>query len=136
MGIKIAREEYHSILKGIDLKNIYLKSLKTDIKHDLITEAMSVNIKQKAGYLNIKDGFKAEYKCNIIVKNNKKVQVLKIECVFEAIFSSTKKITNEFFEIYQGLSLPLNLWPFARELVNSITSRMYIPPLTLPLFKR
>lgn len=45
-------------------------------------------------------------------------------------------MTPEYFAIYSQVSLPINIWPFFRELVHATTSRMNIPPLTLPLVKR
>jgi preprotein translocase subunit SecB len=133
---KIPPEKYRKILRGIELKNILLSSLKADINHELISEGMKINIKDDATYEIKNDEFVVKNKYSLSARNSDNKTVLKIESVFIIVFVSKEEITEEFFEIYKNLSLPLNVWPFFRELVNSITSRMNIPPLTLPLLKR
>jgi len=51
------------------------------------------------------------------------------------LLKSKEKFTDEFFDVYKEVSLKLNTWPYFREFVNNITSRMNIPPLTIPFFK-
>ncbi len=133
---KMTPQEYRSILDDIELQSLYLKKLDSYILHDQIGEGMSVVIKDNSTYSNTDEGFIAESRYTLNAKNQQKKIVLKIDCVYAIIFESSKNITDPFFEIYKDMSLPLNVWPFFREMVNSITSRMNIPPLTLPLIKR
>jgi len=133
---KISPEEYRKILDGIELQNIILKSSKSNVNHDLISENLVVSFTDKASFELIEDGFVVENKYVISAKNKEKKTVLKIEGIYIVIFKSKTEITDEFFSIYKDISLPLTVWPFFREFVYSITSRMNIPPLTLPLLKR
>lgn len=133
---KITPEDYRKILTGIDLKNILLSDLKASIKHELLTDGLKIGIKEDAQYSYEDEELIIKSKYALTAKNNDKKIVIKIESVFIVVFESTSSINDEFFEIYKEISLPLNVWPFFRELVNSITSRMNIPPLTLPLLKR
>ena len=133
---KMTPQEYRTILDEIELQSLYLKKLDSYILHDQISEGMSIVIKDNSTYSNTEEGFVVESRYTLNAKNQQKKIVLKIDCVFGIIFNSSKDITDSFFEIYKDLSLPLNVWPFFREMVNSITSRMNIPPLTLPLLKR
>ncbi len=133
---KISPEEYRRILNGIDLKTILLSEIKASIKHELLSEGMKIGIKENSQYTYKDDEFIVTNKYVLTAKNYDKKIVLKIEGTFIVVFESKFEINNDFFEIYKEISLPLNVWPFFRELVNSITSRMNIPPLTLPLLKR
>jgi preprotein translocase subunit SecB len=133
---KISPEEYRKILNGIDLKNILLSDLKATIKHELLSEDMKIGIKEDAQYSYEEDELIVKNKYVLTAKNKEKKTVLKIEGSFIVIFESQSEIDDNFFNIYKEISLPLNVWPFFRELVNSTTSRMNIPPLTLPLLKR
>jgi len=133
---KISPKEYRKILKGIDLKNILLADLKATIKHELLSEGLKISIKDSAQYSYEEDEFIIKNKYVLTAKNNDKKNVLKIEATFIVVFESKYEINDDFFNIYKEISLPLNVWPFFRELVNSTTSRMNIPPLTLPLLKR
>ncbi len=66
----------------------------------------------------------------------KSKKFLTVKCAYRLIYSSEEEFTEEFFELFKARTLPVNSWPFFRELVNNITARMYIPPITLPLIKR
>lgn len=133
---KISPEEYREILDGIQLENLFVKALKSQVDHTLFSEGMTISIRDKASYSNVEDGFTVEHKYTLASKNEEKKTAIKIECTYVLAFSSENDISDEFFEIYKDISLPLNVWPFFRELVHSITTRMNIPPLTLPLLKR
>ena len=133
---KISPDEYRRILDGIELKNILISNIKADLKHELLTEGMKIVIKDDAQYEMRENDFIIKNKYILTAKNQANKIALKIECVFIVVFETKYEITDGFFEIYKDLSLPLNVWPFFRELVNSTTARMNIPPLTLPLLKR
>ena len=133
---KISPEKYRKILSGIDLKDILLSDIKASIKHEWLSEGMRISIKKNANYAYKDDELIVTNKYVLTAKNNDKKIVLKIEGTFIVVFESEHEINDDFFEIYKEISLPLNVWPFFRELVNSTTSRMNIPPLTLPLLKR
>ena len=133
---QISPQKYKSILDGIEINSIYLKSLKSTIDPGLITEGMSISIKDNASYVTTENGFIIENKYTLTSKNRDKKIVLKIESNYVLHFTSRLEVTDDFFDIYKNISLPLNVWPFFRELVNSITARMNIPPLTLPLLKQ
>jgi preprotein translocase subunit SecB len=61
-------------------------------------------------------------------------RALSIECSFAAHFHcETSEWTNEFAERFTQSELRLILWPYFREFVNDISSKMAIPPLLIPL---
>jgi len=61
--------------------------------------------------------------------------IAQINATYALVFSTDKKIPKEFFDIYKQYSLPLQTFPYFRELTNALFSRMGIPPLILPLRK-
>ena len=133
---KISPEEYRKILNGIDLKNILLKEVKASIEHKNFSENIKISIKDKASYKNEEDELVITHTYTLTAKGKAKKPALKISGTYIVVFESNNEINDGFFNIYKETSLPLNVWPFFRELVNSTTSRMNIPPLTLPLLKR
>ena len=132
---KIDPKLYSKILKGIEFKKIYLTELKSEINHDLLQDNIKINIEYEAEYKNFDTGFNVIVKYHIDAVNKNDETAIHFDIIYNLEFNSESEISEGFFEIYKDLSLPLNVWPFVRELVNSVTSRMYIPPLTLPLFK-
>ncbi|MDZ7721627.1 MAG: protein-export chaperone SecB [candidate division KSB1 bacterium] len=132
----ISPEHYRKTLETIELLNISCIKMSAHISHELLTPQMNISIRDQASFENIDQGFKVENKYTLTSKNNEKKTAIKIECVYLITFKSSKDIDEDFFDIYKTHSLPLNVWPFFREYVNSLTSRMNIQPLTLPLMKR
>ncbi|MBD3378516.1 hypothetical protein GF406_26045 [candidate division KSB1 bacterium] len=132
---KISPETYGKILAGIELDDIALTKLNSSINHDNLSASMKISIKDVSAFVNDEQGFKVENKYTLLSKTENKIG-LKIEAVYLISFKSIATIDDDFFDIYKSMSLPLITWPFFRELVNSITSRTNIPPLTLPLIKR
>lgn len=133
---KISSEKYREILDGLELKNILMSDLKAAIKHELFSEGLTVSIKDSSIYENKEDEVIVRNTYRLTARNKEKKIALKIEATFILVFETKEKITDNFFEVYQKISLPLNVWPFFREFVNSTTARMNIPPITLPLLKR
>ena len=138
MEFKISPEEYSKILGGMELNDISLVessakcSLRSMQVDDLIIELTNDSelsvLSDKVSLVN--EHFRLQVK-----EPNSDRAAVSIEAVFRLSFSTKTRPTEEFFEIYQSRSLKLNSWPYFREFIQSMTSRMNIPPLTLPLFK-
>jgi len=134
----ISPEEYKKILKGLDLISISLKESKAFINTDINPPIeLSIQIKDEASYKIKDDRFVfifQKYKIDAR-KPESKTRFIQIEVVFLVKVHSEDKFRDEFFDIYKNVSLHLNTWPYLREFVNQTTSRMNIPPLTLPFYK-
>ena len=138
MPNKISPEEYQEILGGLELLNIKLIKLTSALDEEYFDQTMNIKINDDAKFEIKKENLITiinTYNINL-KSDNKDKEALKIKIGYEISFSCKKEFTKEFFEVYKKISLPLNIWPFVRELINSLTSRMNIPPITLPLLKR
>ena len=123
--------------KILELKDILVSNIKADIKHEYLSDGLKIKIKNDANYLiDEDDDLIITIRYKLSANSKEKKSALKIEATYIAVFDSVKEITDDFFDVYKEISLPLNIWPFFRELVNSTTARMNVPPLTLPLLKR
>jgi preprotein translocase subunit SecB len=58
---------------------------------------------------------------------------LEVSCTFEAHFHSRRRFRSEEAEKFVRDYLRIISWPYLRQFVSDVTSRMAIPPLTLPL---
>ncbi len=134
---KIQPETYTKILNGIELKNIHLESFKGKLDLKVKPKSPVVDISGKANFTTGHDDcIEVSQEWTIIGKDiETKSQFLEISVTYCLILTSQEEFSKDFFEIYERTSLPLNTWPFVREFVNSMTARMNIPPLTLPLLK-
>jgi len=133
---KLPPEDYKQLLDSCELESISLVKSSALVKRENISEGLSISISEGANFVNTDAGFESEYAYTIRATNKSKKQAIRLTCTFLVSYLSTEDITEDFFEIYKDLSLPFIVWPFFREYVYSQTSRMSIPPLTLPQIRR
>lgn len=136
----ISPQEYGEILKDLKLNNLYLKkgNFFVDRENFFKNEKIELKLTDEAKFKKIKDGtinVFHDFKLDAFNMHSKK-KILSIECIFCLNFTSKKEFSSEFFEIFKDVNLPINSYPFFREFVFNATSRMNIPPLTIPLIKR
>jgi len=135
---QISKKKYREILSGLELRNLRIVDGKFSLKREELSPESDLKIWEKASYEIEPEGSVIiihTYKISLINKENRR-KSLGIECTFCLDYISEKGFSGEFFEIFKKHNLPINTWPFFREYVFNITSRMSIPPLTLPLLKR
>lgn len=70
-------------------------------------------------------------------QQKKKNAFLTIDATFFLLYSirSLEGLGDKALASFADLNGTYNAWPYWRELVQSITSRMDLPPLTIPVFK-
>ncbi len=136
---KLNPDEYRTILQGIELIDISLKDSKTFVNKDILQpNDLEINIKDQSSYEVGKDGLVImvqQYSIDAR-KPTSKTRYFQATTTYLVRLKSEQPITKDFFDIYKEVSLPLNTWPFFREFIYSMTSRMNIPHVTLPLLKR
>ena len=71
------------------------------------------------------------------VEPKKENSFLNIEATFLLLYSinSVKDLDDAAFSSFAEMNGTYNAWPYWREFVQSITSRMELPHLTLPVFR-
>ncbi len=129
-------EEYRRFIAGIDLRQIQLVEMSCKLDEKLFNDRLTVHISAESAFTDEEGGFTVNHEYKLTGKTAERKIALKISAVYLLHFSSHRDMTPEYFAVYKEASLPINLWPFFRELVHATTSRMNIPPLTLPLVKR
>jgi len=133
-------KEYKKILSKINLISIRLKSSSSSVKRRAIKshpKDFTYKIVSKANLSDDNDNelrIEHEYQLQGRIKGDRKI-VLRIKANFILTYQAEVKISDDFFAIYAATSLPLNTWPYFRELVSNIASRMELEAITLPLHK-
>ena len=64
--------------------------------------------------------------------------VFEVAAVYRVVYSSDTALTELSFDnlkTFAAVNAVHNVWPYWRELVQSVVSRMGLPPLTVPLLK-
>jgi len=128
---------YKELLRKVDLDQINLVECSAKLRRERFVKELTVIITDKAKIELVKDN-----SANILhtysliaTKGSKRDYALKINCTFVVILSSSEVLTEEFLTTYIEINLKMITWPYFREFVQSISSRMNIPSLTLPFIK-
>lgn len=135
---KISPEDYKKILQGLDLISISLKESKTFLNVEITPPTeLRIHIKDEANYKVKEEGIVFVFQKYFIDarKPQSKTRFFQLEVTFLVKVYSKEIFSEDFFDVYKNISLQLNTWPYLREFVNQITSRMNVPPLTLPFYK-
>lgn len=96
-----------------------------------------INLEDKYKYASKKNLYIITAKWQLTAKFDKdKDNFLNIMAIYNVILGKKDELPKEFWTIYKNATLPLIVYPYFREFIQNITSRMNIPPLTLPIIIR
>lgn len=129
-------KRYAQILRGIKLEEIYLESCSVIHKRENLIKqkSLQVSIRDNASYEQHNGRVKVTHKYYLTAKQPEMEDfALKISTAFCLVYVTDSPFEKEFFDTFKNTSLRMNSWPYLRELVQNMTQRMNIPPLTLPL---
>ena len=135
---KISPEEYSRILSSLSIQDITLKKSSLEM-YETESKGGSIDIKFSDKYsftqgdetASFTSSFKMEGE---LVSGDVHEKVFSISADFKVFYFKTRQveITEDFMRIFKGTSLPHVVWPFFREFILSMTSRMGLPHFTLP----
>jgi preprotein translocase subunit SecB len=135
LGKKISPKEYNEFLKHLDIEDVYLEDVKTTLYSREVGQKVKLDFDEKARLvINNEERAKVEVLYTLKAKSAKK-RIFNISAKYIVNFRLVEKVPDEYFEIYNHISLPIQTFPYFRELTNSIISRMGLPPLILGLRK-
>ena len=134
------RKKYSNFIAGIDLEKIYVVGINAKLNKPVSIakdRPMSARLDQKAKFRAIKDDFYEIIQTWQLyaAAGDRRKPFFRLTFDFSVTIHSKEKLEQDIFEIYEYNNLTLNTWPYVRELINNITTRMDLPPLTLPFFK-
>lgn len=134
----ISPEEYSNILSSISLTQILLNDCSAK-KHEVKSKggAIDLDISMKLGFdQNASEvSFITTYKLEGVKRSEgTDEKVFTITTSFLLSYMKTKEVevTKEFVNVFKNNSIELVSWPYFREFVQNMISRMGFPPLTLP----
>ena len=132
-------KKYEEFIKAIELRDIKLIELNTHIVEEQPTtdNALKADIKATNEH-KIFNNMLIFYVNYILTMKQFKKVVLKIKAKYRVDYELLKRIEidEKTIDFFSEMNLPLNVWPFFRELCNDVTAKMRIPSLVLPLLRR
>ena len=133
---KMNPKDYSKKLSITKLLSVYLVQSSLEFDRTVEPGAVEVRITDKSDFKNLKDRHtEVHHQYNIQASVKKKV-LFAITMTFCIELLSEESFDKEFFAIFSKASLPSITFPYMREFVGNMTSRMNIPPITIPLITR
>jgi preprotein translocase subunit SecB len=142
-SLVITPEEYRKLQSNIDLVEISLFNSTSSLILDSVNTLLSaeetpfIKLNDSANVLENEKAAHIINKWSLTAKFKESgTSFLNIKAEYSITLAKTEKMSKEFWNIYKNTTLHIIVYPYFREFVQSLTSRMNIPPLTLPiLFK-
>lgn len=154
----MSNEKYEQLIRSIELHKIELQSLECRQNRDFTAEKrnnIDIGIKTnviETKYKGFELGVQTEFE--VIAFNNHTDEqrdidevnegdtLFKIKFIlylgYELDLKTVEDVLTEYeeeIEQFVEKNVPINAWPYVRETVSSITTRMGLPPLIIPTFK-
>lgn len=127
---------YRDFIGNIQIQDIFLSNVQSKryvTSLSLPDEKVSVDFNPEFLLDHIeKDKFISKSKFGVKAKIKEK-NLFDITCEFTIVnvVSDKDLMKEEFIRKYVNVNLPIIVWPYGREMINSITTRMGFPPLIL-----
>lgn len=137
----ISTEDYARILAGINLTKLSLIDCQVKADNMATQECLSRHgnlplvVKEKASF-DMQDGIALVRHGYYLSSKDKNKVLMSIKADYLLIFETSETFTEDFFEVFKCIALPVFTWSYFRELADSMTSRMDFPRLVLPLWRQ
>lgn len=136
---KVSPNQYEKALQGVELESLVLDECSAKLKREKLLSSASLNVlvsDEQALKDQSEQRFIIEQKYKLIVKpSGERTHVLQVTATFILTYTLSSKVPRDFLKIFSEGNVHLNSWPYFRELVQNLTQRMGIRPLTVPLLK-
>lgn len=127
------------VAQGVELLDIQLIDISARLQpfDDWMPGDIKLGIDTKTRVRDDKSGILVLVTVDLQSNDTDGTAALHIQATFKVLYKCepTADLTEAHFNAFGELNGLVNAWPFLRELIQSITSRMGLPPLTLPVRK-
>jgi hypothetical protein len=134
-------EDYQGFLQGLELRHVRLISLKVEsFEEEPRPLESAVSIEGDTEFVQLETGFEAQTRyCVSFTERASGEKLGSIEAIYGFRYESKTRPNDEgaaaYFEIFKDVNIPVNSWPFMRELTYNMMARMSWTPFALPLLK-
>lgn len=131
------RRHYNDFVAQIEVNDILLISTKVDNLSAIEPPSKShIAMRLKAWYENKEGAFNAFERYSLTIKDvEKKTIAVKLCVVFCVTYFSKIPMTDELFDIFEVINLPLNTWPYFREFTQDTCARMGWIGIVAPVYR-
>ena len=134
---KDVEAQYQDMLTALDLKSIRLINSSTTRNPDLEIGASAINV-EKTTESAIKEDNKKLFRfiehieLKAVLKDSEQ-EIFTLSGSFLLNYQSPIEVDSILLEMFASRNLSIHSWPYLREFVQSMSTRMGLPPVLLPL---
>lgn len=139
MKYSLSPQAYQEIVNDLSLEEIVLKELTLKVYDE--NQSSDLTLSTTRNYKKeIIDGFILnDLKYSLTAKDETAEKTyFKIAAKYRLKYNcdcDPETLSDDFFKIFLNFTLEIIIWPYFRELVQSLVSKMNLPPLVLPMKK-
>lgn len=134
---------YKKFIEKVNLTDIRLKGLNvSDVNYEAAKEQLTVELDYE-----VEEVLKKNEILEVITKFSAKVSqesetdeevafVIKFEFSLIYTIEELDKFDDDCVNLFVNMNIPINVWPYAREMISSLTTKMGFPALIIEPFKR
>lgn len=130
-------DRYNALVAGVKLLDVRLAKAEISAPNIYVADPdqqLEAEISTSATFKDLPSGFMARAGLKFEGYRGKEDgPQVSVAIELELLYSSAEPMTDELFEIFQRRNLPLNAWPYFREMLQSSLARTGWPIYTLPV---
>ncbi|CEN31420.1 protein-export chaperone SecB [Paraclostridium sordellii] len=141
MQEQINKEIYSNLVKSVEIKSIQLNYLEiSDVNSDLENiDTVNIDLKFDNSKFNKLEDMLIIYSDFMLeTKSNRKNEtVFKMHFTYKLTYyiSSLNDFDDIYINLFANRNVPVNIWPYARELISSSSSRIGLPSIVIEPLK-
>lgn len=134
-------EKYNDFIKNVELLDVNVEKIACDkrISYQECEHGLKINMEPEFELKEIVDDFLRVLAVFHLVcheEKDEKSTVFEIHTTFELLYSiDGTEVSEEVIERFIDVNVPVNVWPYGRELISSLTTRMGFPALIIGTYK-
>lgn len=137
------REIYNKLVRNIEIKSIQLNQLSIHNVDDQLADNCSLSLSLSFDNSNFKvenNNMIVHSKFFVNVKESDEPQsniAFEMEFTYKLIYyiEDLKEFDLEYIKLFNKRNVPVNIWPYARELISSSSTRIGFPTLIIEPLK-
>jgi len=132
-----AEARYQAMMREIELKTVRFIDASVTRDPDLEIGSSSINVEKKTEYA-INDDDKKLFRFNehidlkAVLEDSEK-EIFTLSGSLLLYYHSPIEVDSEILEMFASRNLSIHSWPYLREFTQSMSARMGLPPILLPL---
>jgi hypothetical protein len=136
--LRVGAAEYNAFIASLELQQIRLAAAEIYAPNPPEQRQIAPILQMDdATFLNEEERIKVRQALRFIGNyQDEPTPALRVKATYEVTYTASEAMTEELFEEFRHRNLPVNVWPYYREYLQSTLCRVGWPVLTLPAFKR